>query len=32
MMGIAASGPLFMTAAGDSQSLDPVVVNAKMNM
>jgi quercetin dioxygenase-like cupin family protein len=30
MMGIAASGPLLMTGAGDSQSLDPVVVNAKM--
>jgi quercetin dioxygenase-like cupin family protein len=30
MMGVAAIGPLFMTAAGDSQSLDPVVVNAKM--
>ena len=30
MMGIAASGPLFMSAAGDSQSLDPAVVNARM--
>ena len=30
MMRVAASGPLFMTAAGDSQSLDPVVVNAEM--
>ena len=30
MMGIAASGPLFMTGAGDAQSLDPVIVNAKM--
>ena len=30
MMGIAASGPLLMTAAGDQQSHDPVVVNATM--
>jgi quercetin dioxygenase-like cupin family protein len=29
MMGIA-SGPLLMAGAGDSQSLDPVVVNAEM--
>lgn len=28
--GIAASSPLFMTATGNPQSLDPVVVNAKM--
>jgi len=28
--GIAASSSLFMTAAGSPQSLDPVVVNAKM--
>ena len=30
MMGIAASGPLLMTAGGDSESFDPVVVNATM--
>jgi quercetin dioxygenase-like cupin family protein len=30
MTGIAASGSLFLTAAGKSQSLDPVVVNARM--
>ncbi len=30
MMGVAASGPLFMTATGDAQSLDPIVVNAKL--
>lgn len=28
--GLAATSPLFMTAAGGPQSLDPVVVNAKM--
>src|SRR5579862_4903781 len=30
MTGIAASTSLFMTAAGSPQSMDPVVVNAKM--
>jgi|SRR5215470_11322774 len=30
MMGIAAGGPMLVAAAGDSQSLDPVVVNARM--
>ena len=28
--GIAASSPMFLTGAGNTQSLDPVVVNAKM--
>ena len=28
--GLAASNPLFMSGAGNPQSLDPVVVNAKM--
>jgi beta-alanine degradation protein BauB len=30
MMGLAASGPVFLTASGDAQSLDPIVVNATM--